>query len=65
VPPALLVQLRPGGRLVIPLGDEPRFQDLALIEKAADGSLRQRSVLPVAFVPLVRRSDAADHPALD
>jgi protein-L-isoaspartate(D-aspartate) O-methyltransferase len=65
VPPALLGQLRPGGRLVIPLGDEPRFQDLALIEKAKDGSLRQRSVLPVAFVPLVRRSDAADQRALD
>jgi protein-L-isoaspartate(D-aspartate) O-methyltransferase len=65
VPPALLGQLRPSGRLVIPLGDEPRFQDLALIEKAADGSLRQRSVLPVAFVPLVRRSDAADQPVLD
>jgi protein-L-isoaspartate(D-aspartate) O-methyltransferase len=65
VPRALLEQLRPGGRLVIPLGDEPRFQDLVLIEKATDGTLRQRNVLPVAFVPLVRRSDAADQPALD
>jgi protein-L-isoaspartate(D-aspartate) O-methyltransferase len=53
VPAPLVAQLRTGGRMVIPLGAEPRHQDLTLIEKHAAGELRQRSVLPVAFVPLV------------
>lgn len=53
VPPALIEQLRPGGRLVIPVG-EGFFsaQDLLVIEKDANGEIHQRSVLPVAFVPL-------------
>jgi protein-L-isoaspartate(D-aspartate) O-methyltransferase len=51
VPPALIEQLKPGGRLVIPVGDS-YGQDLRLIEKQADGSVKSRSVIPVAFVPL-------------
>lgn len=51
VPPALIEQLKPGGRLVIPVGDT-YGQDLRLIEKQADGSVKSRSVIPVAFVPL-------------
>lgn len=53
VPEALLAQLKPGGRMVIPVGPEGGAQDLLLISKEADGSLRQRQVLPVRFVPLV------------
>jgi protein-L-isoaspartate(D-aspartate) O-methyltransferase len=53
VPPALLEQLKPGGRLVAPVGPSPRAQDLVVIDKSASGRLSRRSVLPVAFVPMV------------
>ena len=51
-PPALLEQLAPGGRMVIPIGSEPFGQVLTLIQKDAEGSVRETPVLPVAFVPL-------------
>jgi protein-L-isoaspartate(D-aspartate) O-methyltransferase len=52
VPMPLVNQLKPGGRMVIPVG--PRFaeQELVLIEKLADGSVTRRTVLPVRFVPM-------------
>ncbi len=53
VPGALVEQLRPGGRLVIPVKGGPYAQNLLLIEKGDDGGLDVREVLPVAFVPLV------------
>jgi protein-L-isoaspartate(D-aspartate) O-methyltransferase len=53
VPPALVAQLKPGGRLVIPVGE--LFQDLMLVVKAADGSTTTTRVIPVRFVPLVRQ----------
>ena len=51
VPPPLVAQLAPGGRMAIPVG--PRFgvQRLLLIEKAGDGRVSTRQVLPVRFVP--------------
>ncbi len=52
VPEALPAQLRNGGRLVIPVGQRDG-QDLMLIEKSGDGEISQRSLLRVAFVPLV------------
>ena len=52
VPPALVAQLKPGGRLAIPLGAAEGPQELALLEKNADGETEIRSVLPVRFVPL-------------
>jgi protein-L-isoaspartate(D-aspartate) O-methyltransferase len=52
IPPALVEQLAPGGRLVIPLGRDPLSQQLLLVEKDQDGSTRQRALFPVAFVPL-------------
>jgi protein-L-isoaspartate(D-aspartate) O-methyltransferase len=52
IPPALVEQLKPGARLVVPVGSPFQSQDLVLVEKRADGSVRERSVLPVAFVPL-------------
>ena len=54
VPPALIAQLRPGGRLVIPLGSPHGRQDLTLLRKGADGQVSRRAVLPVAFVPLTQ-----------
>jgi protein-L-isoaspartate(D-aspartate) O-methyltransferase len=52
VPAALLEQLRPGGRMVIPVGRPHGIQELVLIEKAVDGVITRRVVLQVAFVPL-------------
>lgn len=52
VPQPLLDQLKPGGRMVIPVGDWPYAQELMLITKSGDGTLRQKNILPVSFVPL-------------
>jgi len=52
IPPPLLQQLKPGGKLVIPVGEEFGYQELLLIEVNADGEVDKRSVLPVRFVPL-------------
>lgn len=51
VPGPLLEQLKPGGRLVMPLGPE-EAQHLTLVSKAADGKISQRRVLPVRFTRL-------------
>jgi protein-L-isoaspartate(D-aspartate) O-methyltransferase len=55
IPPPLLEQLKPGGRMVIPIGAAFLVQQLMLIEKLADGSIRTEALLPVSFVPLVGR----------
>ena len=54
IPPPLLDQLKPGGRMVIPVGGAFALQHLVLVEKTPDGKVRTRQTLPVAFVPLVR-----------
>jgi protein-L-isoaspartate(D-aspartate) O-methyltransferase len=53
VPPALVEQLKPGGRMVIPVGASHEAQELLVITKRADGGIESRRVLPVRFVPLV------------
>jgi len=53
LPKALVEQLRPGGRLVAPVGPGPWSQRLILVEKDRAGHVRQQSVLPVVFVPMV------------
>jgi protein-L-isoaspartate(D-aspartate) O-methyltransferase len=50
-PPALLDQLAPGGRMVIPIGPK-EVQQLGVIEKSSDGSIARRDVLPVRFTQL-------------
>jgi protein-L-isoaspartate(D-aspartate) O-methyltransferase len=50
IPPALIDQLKRGGRLVVPVGTGD--QDLVVLEKLADGSVRRKAVLPVRFVPM-------------
>ncbi len=52
IPPPLIDQLKPGGRMVIPVGPPFLNQQLTLVEKAEDGSVTTRQVLPVRFVPL-------------
>jgi len=51
IPPPLLGQLKPGGRMVIPTGI-PDKQTLMLVEKTSSGSLTAREVLPVRFSEL-------------
>ena len=53
IPPALIEQLKPGGRLVIPVGQPYGYQELMLVEKDEQGETHINSVLGVAFVPLV------------
>jgi protein-L-isoaspartate(D-aspartate) O-methyltransferase len=60
VPPALVVQLKPGGCLVIPVGRAYHSQELWRIEKDASGATHEWAVLPVAFVPLVHDLGAAE-----
>ena len=57
VPPPLVAQLKPGGRMVIPVGSRFLTQQLVLIEKQADGQLVTRQILPVKFVPLTGDHD--------
>lgn len=55
VPPALVAQLKPGGRMVIPVGAESGVQFLHVMVKQADGSISTQRSLAVRFVPLARR----------
>ncbi len=55
IPPPLIEQLKPGGRMVIPVGGRFRVQYLVLVEKDETGEIKTTSVLPVAFVPLKHR----------
>lgn len=54
VPQPLLDQLKPGGRMVIPVGAQGAEQDLQVLEKSRDGRAITRNTLPVRFVPLTR-----------
>ncbi len=54
IPPPLLEQLKPGGKLVIPRGKQRGYQELLVVEVDAAGKVSEKSVLPVAFVPLTR-----------
>lgn len=53
IPETFLSQLKSEGRLVIPIGHEFATQSLMRIDKDAQGNIATRSMLPVAFVPLV------------
>ena len=52
IPPPLIRQLKPGGRMVIPVGAPFLAQHLMLVEKNRDGTIVTRQILPVRFVPL-------------
>ncbi len=52
IPPPLLAQLKPGGRMILPVTGEVGLQYLILIVKDAEGRLDQRKVMPVRFVPM-------------
>ena len=52
IPKPLIEQLKPGGRLVIPVGRPHLYQELTLVEKNKAGEINIKEVLGVAFVPL-------------
>jgi protein-L-isoaspartate(D-aspartate) O-methyltransferase len=54
LPEALVNQLARPGKLIAPVGEQRGGQELRLVEKAADGKVSSRAVLPVSFVPMVR-----------
>ncbi len=54
IPPALVEQLEPGGRMMIPVGSVYGVQNLILVMKDADGVVRTRNLLPVRFVPMLK-----------
>ncbi len=51
IPPPLIKQLKPGGRMIIPVGGAFMTQYLILVEKRVDGTVSTRQILPVLFVP--------------
>ena len=53
VPPSLVEQLKPGGRMVIPVGSMYGAQNLLQVDKDSAGKVRTRILLPVAFVPML------------
>jgi protein-L-isoaspartate(D-aspartate) O-methyltransferase len=53
MPRALVEQLAPGGRMVIPVGAQNHEQWFVLVEKAADGTVSERRLMSVRYVPLV------------
>jgi len=52
IPPPLIEQLKPGGRMIIPVGSRFMTQQLLLIEKDENSEVTTRQILPVRFVPL-------------
>jgi len=52
IPPPLIKQLKPGGRMIIPVGAQFMTQYLVLVTKSADEKITTRQILPVSFVPL-------------
>src|SRR5690606_34251004 len=60
IPAPLLEQLKPGGRLVIPVGALQSSQELRVVEKDAQGRLHERGITPVRFVPLTGEAAERD-----
>jgi protein-L-isoaspartate(D-aspartate) O-methyltransferase len=52
IPPPLIEQLKPGGKMAIPVGSVWETQNLVLVEKGQDGKVRTQNKLPVLFVPM-------------
>ena len=59
IPDPLIKQLKPGGRMVIPVNNSSYSQDLLIVEKDEAGDIDIRNTIPVRFVPLVEGEEAA------
>ena len=60
VPPALIEQLKPGGRIVMPIGPPHAVQSLVKLTKQVDGSVDRENLCPVRFVPLIGEQGFAE-----
>ncbi len=60
IPDPLIKQLKPGGRMVIPVDNKYYSQDLLIVEKDEDGNIEIKNTIPVRFVPLVRGEKIAE-----
>ncbi|GAI47142.1 unnamed protein product, partial [marine sediment metagenome] len=56
IPPPLLEQLKPGGRMAIPVGGVYEVQYLVLVTKDEEGRIRSQTLLPVRFVPMTGKA---------
>ena len=54
IPEPLIAQLKPGARMIIPVGPQSSFQVLKVVEKLPGGDVEVRDVATVRFVPLTR-----------
>jgi len=54
IPQSLVDQLKPGARMIIPVGDQASFQVLQVVEKRTNGGIDLTETIPVRFVPLLR-----------
>jgi protein-L-isoaspartate(D-aspartate) O-methyltransferase len=52
IPPPLIEQLKPGGKMIIPVGSRFMTQQLLLVDKNVEKEITVRQILPVRFVPL-------------
>ncbi len=52
IPPPLVAQIKPGGKMLIPVGPQFQVQQLTVVSKELDGTVKTRQILPVRFVPL-------------
>jgi len=57
IPEPLIRQLAVGGKMVIPVSFSRQVQELILVEKEPDGSLKRTNLIPVQFVPMIQRTD--------
>ncbi len=62
LPPALWDQLKPGGRIVVPIGGPYEVQRLVLISKGQDGAWNSKTITSVRFVPLTREAQQEAKP---
>ena len=60
IPASLIEQLKPGGRMVIPVDNNSSSQDLLIVEKDEAGNIKTKSTIPVRFVPLVKDRKVAE-----
>lgn len=63
IPQPLLDQLKPGGRLVMPVGSTPTQEEILLVTRNTDGSFTRCSLGPARFVPLVGQGSRQNAPA--
>ena len=61
IPPPLLKQLKPGGRMIIPVGSTFMVQQLVMVEKSKTNKVTVSQIMPVRFVPLTGPDRTRQH----